>query len=186
MVKFKPVKRKTGLTQSARTRQARRAQGRGRTSAVEDSYAHDAEGRTAIGVFGHGTHASTPEDERAHRFAARVRYVLLAILLVMVLWYMVALQDRRTAGLDLPVPTWALDVAALSPLLVLVWVWKPEIRRKSETLEFDLRVMSGLYFVIAFLGAALGGYWQLWLGVAISAAVHAGIWYTNWRCGSHD
>ena len=118
--------------------------------------------------------------------AARVRYVLLAILLVMVLWFMVALQDRKTAGIDLPVPTWALDVAALSPLLVLVRFWKPEIRKKSDTLEFDVRVISGLYFVMAFLGAALGGYWQLWPGVAISVAVHAGLWYTNWRAGDHD
>jgi len=186
MVKFKPEKRKTGLTKSARTQQARRAQERGRTSAVQDSHPRGAEGRSGTGVFGSVVPAPGPEVERYQRLAARVRYVLLAILLVMVLWFMVALQDRKTAGIDLPVPTWALDVAALSPLLVLVRFWKPEIRKKSDTLEFDVRVISGLYFVMAFLGAALGGYWQLWPGVAISVAVHAGLWYTNWRAGDHD
>ncbi|MFJ4786752.1 hypothetical protein [Streptomyces sp. NPDC088794] len=103
----------------------------------------------------------------------------------MTLWFIVALQGRKTAGVDLPVPTWALDAAALSPLLVLIRFWKPEIRKQSDTLEFDLRVLSGLYFLMAFLGAALGAYWQLWPGVGLGAAVHAGIWYTNRRAGGH-
>ncbi|MFJ2829043.1 hypothetical protein ACIPC1_15940 [Streptomyces sp. NPDC087263] len=115
-----------------------------------------------------------------------MRYVLLAIALVMLLWFIVAMQNHTTWGLELPMPTWALDIAALSPLLVLIRFWNAEIRRKSDTLEFDLRVISGLYFLMALLGAALGGYWQLWSGVAISAAVHAGIWYTTRRTRSHD
>jgi hypothetical protein len=119
------------------------------------------------------------------RLAARVRYALLAIALVMTLWFIVALQGRKTGGGDLPVPTWALDAAALSPLLVLIRFWKPEIRKQSDTLEFDLRVLSGLYFFMAVLGAALGGYWQLWPGVGLGAAVHLGIWYTNRRASSH-
>ncbi|MFF4253157.1 hypothetical protein ACFY1L_18315 [Streptomyces sp. NPDC001663] len=167
-----------------RTRQARRAQERGRAAAVQDSHP-GAEGGPRFGAAGSLAPTPDPEDERFRRLATRVRYVLLAIALVMTLWFMVALQDRRTAGLDLPVPTWALDVTALSPLLVLVRFWKPEIRKKGDTLEFDLRVFSGLYFLMAFLGAALGGYWQLWPGVAISAAVHVGIWSTNRRASGH-
>ncbi|MCH5672919.1 hypothetical protein [Streptomyces gilvus] len=69
---------------------------------------------------------------------------------------------------------------------VLVRFWAPEIRKKSDTLESDLRIFSGRYFVMSFLGAALGGYWQLWLGVGICAAVQAGIWYTNRRASGHD
>ncbi|MFE9763209.1 hypothetical protein ACFYPC_01535 [Streptomyces sp. NPDC005808] len=115
-----------------------------------------------------------------------MRYVLLALALVMLLWFIVAMQSHKTWGLELPMPTWALDIAALSPLLVLMRFWNPETRRKSDTLEFDLRVISGLYFLMALLGAALGGYWQLWPGVVISAAVHAGIWYSNTRARSHD
>ncbi|MFE6481555.1 hypothetical protein ACFVGN_01240 [Streptomyces sp. NPDC057757] len=112
--------------------------------------------------------------------------MLLAIALVMLMWFIVVMRDDKTWGLELPMPTWALDLAALSPLLVLIRFWSPETRRKSDTLEFDLRVISGLYFLMALLGAALGRYAQLWLGVAISAAVHAGIWYTNRRAPSHD
>ncbi|MEU1268156.1 hypothetical protein [Streptomyces sp. NPDC005799] len=115
-----------------------------------------------------------------------MRYLLLAIILVMAVWFMVALQDRKTAGLDLPVPTWALDAAALGPVLVLVRFWKPETRKKSDTLESDLKIFSGLYFCMAFLGAVLGGYWQLWPGVGLCVAVHAGIWYTNRRADNHD
>jgi hypothetical protein len=185
MVRPKPEKRRTGLTSSARTRQARRAQDRDRAAAVQESHPRGAEGRPRIGAVGSVAPAPGPDDEGFRRLTARVRYVLLAIAVVMVLWFMVALQDRRTAGLDLPVPTWALDVAALSPLVVLARFWKPEIRKKSDTLEFDLRVFSGLYLFMAFLGAVLGGYRQLWLGVGISAAVHVGIWYTNRQAGSH-
>jgi hypothetical protein len=115
-----------------------------------------------------------------------VRYVLLAIALAMLLWFIVALREHEVWGLEVPMPTWALDIAALSPLLVLIRFWNPELRKESDTREFDLRVISGLYFLMAILGAALGGYWQLWPGVAISIAVHAGVSYTNRRAHSHD
>jgi len=183
MVRNKPDKRRTGLTQSARTRQARQAQERLR--AVQASHSSGGEDPPGSGVFGSDAHAPGPEDERLLRLAARVRYVLLAIVLVMVLWFIVALRAGKASGPELPMPTWALDVAALSPLAVLGWFWSPQTRKKIDTLEFDLRVISGLYFFMAILGATLGGYWQLWPGVAISVAVHAGIWYTNWQSRSH-
>ena len=132
-----------------------------------------------------GSHTSAPEDEKLIRLAAQARYVLLAIALVMLLWFIVALQDRDAWGPEMPMPTWALDIAALSPLLVLIRFWSPETRKRSNTLEFDLRVFSGLYFLMAILGAALGGYWQLWPGVVVSVAVHAGIWYSNRQARSH-
>ncbi|MER6223582.1 hypothetical protein ABT189_23990 [Streptomyces sp900105755] len=112
--------------------------------------------------------------------------MLLPIAVVMLLWFVIALQDRRTSGLELPVPTWALDAAALSPLVVYIRFWNSRVRKMTDSLEFDLRVFSGLYFGMAFLGAVLGGYWQLWPGTAISIAVYAGIWYTNRRAGVHD
>lgn len=191
MVRPEPEKRRTGLTESARTRQARQAQERVRAAADQDLHASARPPRPAgdhagTDTAGSGTHASGPGDERFLKRAAQVRYALLAIALVMLLWFIVAMQNHRTWGLELPMPTWALDIAALSPLLVLIRFWSPETRRKSDTLEFDLRVISGLYFLMALLGATLGGYWQLWPGVAISAAVHAGIWYTNRRTRSHD
>lgn len=183
MVRPEPEKRRTGLPESARTRQARRAQERVRAAADQDLHASPRPPRQPGDHA--GTHASDPGDERFLKRAAQVRYVLLAIALVMLLWFIVAMQNHKTWGLELPMPTWALDVAALSPLLVLIRFWSPETRRKSDTLEFDLRVISGLYFLMALLGAVLGGYRQLWPGVAISAAVHAGIWYTNRRTRSH-
>ena len=190
MVRPKPEKRRSGLTESARTRQARQAQERVRAAADQDLHGsvrppRGAEDHPGTDAADSGTHASGPGNERFLKRAAQVRYTLLAIALVMLLWFIVAMQDHTTWGLELPMPTWALDIAALSPLLVLIRFWNPETRRKSDTLEFDLRVISGLYFLMALLGAALGGYWQLWPGVAISAAVHAGIWYTNRRTRRH-
>lgn len=190
MVRPKPEKRRSGLTGSARTRQARQAQERARAEADQDLHGsvrtpRGAEDHPGTDAADPGTPASGPGDESFLKRAAQVRYALLAIALVMLLWFIVAMQDHTTWGPELPMPTWALDIAALSPLLVLIRFWNPETRRKSDTLEFDLRVISGLYFLMAFLGAALGGYWQLWPGVAISAAVHAGIWYTNRRTRSH-
>lgn len=190
MVRPKPEKRRSGLTESARTRQARQVQERVHAAADQDLHGsvrppRGAEEHPGTDGADSGTHASGPGDERFLKRAALVRYVLLAIALVMLLWFIVAMQNHKTWGLELPMPTWALDIAALSPLLVLIRFWGPETRRRSDTLEFDLRVISGLYFLMALLGAALGGYWQLWPGVAISAAVHAGIWYTNRRTRSH-
>ncbi|MFI9616971.1 hypothetical protein ACIHCM_35785 [Streptomyces sp. NPDC052023] len=101
----------------------------------------------------------------------------------MLLWFMVALQNSKPGVPELPMPTWALDVAALSPLLVLIRFWNPETRARSGILEFDLRVFSGLYFLMAVFGVAGGGYRQLWPAVAISVAVHVGIWYSNRRAG---
>jgi hypothetical protein len=190
MVRPKPEKRRGGLTESARTRQARQAQERVRAEVDQDLRGsarppRGAEDDPGTDAAGSGTDVSGPGDERFHGRAAHVRHVLLAIAFVMLLWFIVAMQDHTTWGLELTMPTWALDIAALSPLLVLIRFWSPETRRKSDTLEFDLRVISGLYFLMAILGAALGGYWQLWPGVAISAAVHAGLWYTNRRTRSH-
>ncbi|MEU6224835.1 hypothetical protein [Streptomyces sp. NPDC047042] len=191
MVRRKPEKRASCLTQSARTRQARQAQERVRAAADQDLYGAvrapgGPEDHPGTDAADSGTHESGPTDERFLKRAAQVRYALLAIALVMLLWFIVAMPDQPTSGLELSMPTWVLDVAALSPLLVLIRFWSPAIRRKSDTLEFDLRVISGLYFLMAFLGASLGGYWQLWPGVGISAAVHAGIWYTNRRTRGHD
>jgi hypothetical protein len=137
------------------------------------------------GVLDSEAHALGPEDDRVVRLAAPVRYALLTIALVMLLWFIVALRAGKASNLGLPLPTWALDVAALSPLAALARYWNPEIRKKTGTLEFDLKIFSGLYFFMAILGAALGGYWQLWPGVAISVAVHAGIWHTNRQARGH-
>lgn len=178
MVRNKPHRRRTGLRQSARTRQARRAQERARA----------AQGPPLSGVEvspGSEAHAPGPEDDRLVRMAAPVRYALLGISLVMLLWFMTALRPGKVSNLEIPLPTWALDVAALSPLAALARYWNPEIRKKTDTLEFDLKLLSGLYFLMAILGAALGGYWQLWPGVAISVAVHAGIWHTNRQARDH-
>jgi hypothetical protein len=175
MVRSQPEKRRTGLTKSARTRQARQAQERVYAASDSGTKAADSE-----------SHTSVPGDERFLGRSAQVRYVLLAIALAMLLWFIVALREHEVWGLEVPMPTWALDIAALSPLLVLIRFWNPELRKESDTREFDLRVISGLYFLMAILGAALGGYWQLWPGVAISIAVHAGVSYTNRRAHSHD
>lgn len=190
MVRFKPVKRRAGLTESARTRQAREAQERVRATANQHPHPTrrppvGEETEPASDAVGSGSHTSAPEDVKLVKLAAQVRYVLLVIALVMLLWFIVAMQDRDTWGPEMPMPTWALDIAALSPLLVLIRFWSPETRKRSVTLEFDLRVFSGLYFVMAILGTALGGYWQLWPGVLVSVAVHAGIWYTNRQMRSH-
>lgn len=191
MVRFKPVKRKGGLTGSARTRQVRQAQER--AGAVVDQPpgqgtrpSHGAEAHQATDVFGSGAHdTSGPTDAKLLRAASRARFALLAVALVMLLWFMVALKGSQTWGPELPVPTWALDVAALSPLVVLIRFWRPEARERSDTLEFDLKVFSGLYFLMSSLGAVLGGYWQLYPAIAISVGVHMGIWYTNRRVRNH-
>lgn len=191
MVRFKPVKRKVGLTESARTRQVRQAQERARAVVSQPpgqatNPSPGAEAHQATDAFGSGAHdASGPSDEKLLRGAARARSALLAVALVMLLWYIVALKGSKTWGPELPVPTWALDVAALSPLVVLIRFWRPEARERSDTLEFDLKVFSGLYFFMSVLGAVLGGYWQLYPAIAISVGVHVGIWYTNRRVRNH-
>ncbi|MEU1302393.1 hypothetical protein [Streptomyces shenzhenensis] len=183
MVRPGPQRRKNGLTESARTRQARQAQEDARVAGggIRPPAQGETGNRPEPDAAGHETPGTDPSDVRLLRHAAAVRYSLLAISIVMLLWFMVALQGDRTGESRLPVPTWALNVAALGPLLGLIRFWNPEIRKKTDTLEFDLRVFSGLYLVMGFLSAALGGYRSLWIAVAISAMVHIGIWYTNRR-----
>ncbi|MFJ6569859.1 hypothetical protein ACIQNU_20800 [Streptomyces sp. NPDC091292] len=130
---------------------------------------------------GSGAPASAPADEKLLRRAPMAGYVLLAIALAMVHWFILALQGQDTAGPQVPLPSWWLDAAALSPLVVLIRFRRPDIWKRSGTLEFDLRVISGIYLLMALLGATLGGYWQLWPGVVISIAVQAGVSYVNWR-----
>lgn len=170
--------RKTGLVRSARTRQARQAQERagvGRPQTV----AHPGSVR-----FG-----TVPDKAAATRSAdplwvSCVRYALIAVVLSVVLWFIVALRGAEVLGVEIPVPTWGLDAAALGPLLVLVRFRRPEDWRRCA-LESDLRAISTLYLVMAFLGAVLGGYWQLWPGAAVSVAVLTGIRYATRRM-AHD
>lgn len=81
----------------------------------------------------------------------------------------------------LPLPTWEWDIAALTPLPVLIRYRDSALRSRVTQLESHLRIFSGFYLFYALPFAALDGRWQLWPAVAFSVTVYAGIWYTNRR-----
>ncbi|MFJ6569856.1 hypothetical protein ACIQNU_20785 [Streptomyces sp. NPDC091292] len=106
--------------------------------------------------------------------------VLIAIVLLMAAWFIFALDGRSKNWIDPPMPTWQLDIAALSPLVVLIRFRRPEVWKRSGMLDSDVRIVSGLYFAMALLGA-LAGHPELWLGVAFGVAGIAGFSYLNRR-----
>ncbi|MGP3948557.1 hypothetical protein [Streptomyces sp. 7N604] len=120
-------------------------------------------------------------DEKIFKLAARMRYALVTVVALTLLWFLPALRDATLWGWEVPVPTWWTDIAASTPLLVLFRFWDPEIRGRGATLESDLKILSGLYLFMAVVGAAIEGIWLLLPALVFSVAVFAGIWYTNRR-----
>jgi hypothetical protein len=188
MVRFKPVKREADSTDSARIREARRAaQGRTRSSGPHHprlpvrAPREEEQSRSSEADGSGGSSAGQQESERLFRLAARLRYVLLAVALVMLAWFLGSLRGGKTWGVELATPTWPMDIAALSPLLALIRFWNPEARAEGVTLESDLKIFGGLYLFMSLTPAVFDGRWQLWPAVLFSLAVYVGIWYTNWQ-----
>lgn len=178
--------REVDATDSARARKARQIRGHvrslrphhprppARPPGEEEPGVHPEVGSS-------GGNAAEQKGERLFRLAARLRYALLAIALVMLMWFLVSLRGNKTWGVDLTAPVWSMDVAALTPLLALIRFWNRTTRAEGVTLESDLKIFSGLYLLMSLLPAVLDGRWQLWPGVLFSLAVYVGIWYTNWQ-----
>ncbi|MFJ3231522.1 hypothetical protein [Streptomyces sp. NPDC086787] len=185
MVRFKPVKREASSPDSARARKARRVQGRARSSGPHHPHLSNRNPQEQQAICPPATVAANrgapdrEEAERLFKLAARLRYALLAVAVVMLIWFLVSLSGEKTWGVELATPTWPLDLAALTPLVALVRFRNPKDREEGVTLESDLRILSGLYLFMALSFALLDGQWQLWPAVAFSSFVYAGIWYTN-------
>jgi hypothetical protein len=128
-----------------------------------------------------GSSTGQQEDDRLFRLAARLRYGLLAVAVAMLMWFLVSWGGEKTWGVELAVPTWPVDIAALTPLLALIRFWKPEARAEGVTMESDLKIFSGLYLFMSLPLAAFDGRRQLWPAVLFSLAVYVGIWYSNRR-----
>ncbi|MFF1626194.1 MULTISPECIES: hypothetical protein [unclassified Streptomyces] len=105
--------------------------------------------------------------------------MLVAVAAFTLLWFLPALRGATLAGWEVPMPTWWTDIAALTPLLALFLFWEPEARSSGVTVESDLRILSGLYLFMAVVGAVREEIWLLVPAMIFSAAVFAGIWYTN-------
>ncbi|MEU6255548.1 hypothetical protein [Streptomyces sp. NPDC047043] len=126
-----------------------------------------------------GRSEADEEDERFFKLAVRMRYVLVAVAAFTLLWFLPAFRGATLAGWEIPMPTWWTDIAAITPLLALVLFREPAARRSGVTVEFDLRIISGLYLFMAVAGAVNEGIWLLLPAIVFSTAVFAGIWYTN-------
>ncbi|MET7701031.1 hypothetical protein [Streptomyces sp. NPDC005485] len=105
--------------------------------------------------------------------------MLIAVAVLMLMWSLAAMSGGRTSGVELATPTWPVDIAALTPLLVLLRFWDSKAREEGVTLESDLKILSGLYLFMSLPFAVFDSLWQLWPAVGFSVAVYAGIYYTN-------
>ncbi|MYS92623.1 MULTISPECIES: hypothetical protein [Streptomyces] len=99
---------------------------------------------------------------------------------VIILWFLSS--DEQLGGWRVPtLQAWALDLAAATPLLALIRFPGRQAREETATLEFELKLLSGLYAFFAVVdifddtGAPLAALPAVLFGVA----VFAGIWYTN-------
>lgn len=133
----------------------------------------------AVGVADTDQDAARQEDERAFKLATRMRYALVAVLVFTLAWFLPALRNATLAGREIPMPTWWTDIAALTPLLALIRFRNPADRDSGVTVESDLKILGGLYLFMAVVGAVSEGFWLLLPAMVFSAAVWAGIWYTN-------
>ncbi|MGW3287877.1 hypothetical protein ACWDR3_24930 [Streptomyces sp. NPDC001002] len=123
--------------------------------------------------------AARRSDEALFKLATRLRYVLVAVLVLTLLWFLPALRNATLWGWQVPMPTWWTDIAALTPLLALFRFRDPEARRSGVTMESDLKIVSGLYLFMAVVGALREGFLPLLPTVVFSVSVFAGIWHTN-------
>ena len=123
--------------------------------------------------------AAGQSDEEIFKLATRLRYVLVAVLVLTLLWFLPALRDATLWGWQVPMPTWWTDLAALTPLLALLRFRNPEGRHSGVTVESDLQIVSGLYLFMAVVAALSEGFLLLLPAMVFSVAVFAGIWYTN-------
>lgn len=125
---------------------------------------------------------SSPDSDDGEEFRRGdlYRYALLAVCMLAFVRVALSMATEEIRGEALlPLPTWEWDVAALTPLLVLIRYRDAALRGRVTQLESHLRFFSGFYLFYALPFAALDGRWQLWPAVAFSAIVYVGIWYTN-------
>src|SRR3954447_9772270 len=162
MVRFKPVKGEASSADSTRVGNKRR--GRARPSAPHHPRMSTRTPRregpsSSPGATGSDGSVTEQENERLFRLAARLRYVLLAVSVLMLIWFLVSLSGEKTWGVELSAPTWPVDIAAFIPLLVLIRFRKPEVRAEGVTLESDLKIFSGLYLFMSLPYATFDGRW---------------------------
>ncbi|MDT9697172.1 hypothetical protein RMT89_14795 [Streptomyces sp. P17] len=127
-----------------------------------------------------GLSPAAREDEDAFRSGQKVRMALVAVAVVILLWFLSS--DEEPGGWRVPaLQAWALNIAAATPLLALVRFRNPRAREETVTLEFELKFLSGLYalFAIVDIFSGTGTQWGALPALVFGVAVYAGIWYTN-------